>query len=91
MHKGTFVRGVCEDHPRLHIDPLPPYAPEFNPVEPVWNFAKDKRMANYPPPDLPALERRVCDCLEEARHDQDRLRSFLASTPLSWAGTSFIF
>ena len=57
-------------------------------MEPVWNYAKDKRMANYPPPDLPALEDRVCHCSEDVRHDQDRLRSLFASTPRSWAGTS---
>jgi transposase len=91
MHRGPFVRALCADHPRLSIDPLPPYAPELNPVEPAWNYAKDKRMANYPPADVPTLEARVCECLEEARHDQDRLRSFLVSTPLSWAGTSFNF
>jgi hypothetical protein len=34
---------------------LPPYAPELNPVEYVWEEIKYHQMANYAPADLEAL------------------------------------
>jgi transposase len=48
-HKGEQMRkalskgGALE---RVHLIPLPPYAPDFNPIEKVWNSAKDE-MANH--------------------------------------------
>lgn len=43
-HKGKLMRaalakdGLLE---RVHLIPLPPYAPDCNPIEHVWNTAKD--------------------------------------------------
>ena len=88
MHRGPCVRAVQRDHARrLWVEPFPPYAPELNPAEGVWNHAKDKELANFVPRALPELESAVCECLEVVRHDQDRLRSFLLGTPLSWNAT----
>ena len=88
MHGGPAVDAVRHDHPRLIVERMPPYAPELNPVEGVWNHAKDKELANFVPPTVPALHDAVCGCLEHVRHDQPRLRSFLHATPLSWRGTT---
>jgi hypothetical protein len=90
MHHGPAVRALQRDHPRLHVERLPAYAPELNPVEAVWNHVKYHELANFVPPDVPALLDAVCDRLAAARRDQDRLRSFLLSTPLSWTGTSLL-
>lgn len=88
MHRGPSVRAVQQDHAsRLWVEPFPPYAPELNPTEGVWNYAKDKELANFVPRAVPELESAVCHCLEEVRQDQDRLRSFLLGTPLSWSAT----
>jgi transposase len=88
MHRGPCVRAVQQDHPRLvWVEPFPPYAPELNPAEGVWNHSKDKKLANFVPREVPELESAVCHCLEEVRHDQDRLRSFFFATPLSWNAT----
>src|SRR5579864_1220797 len=44
-HKGVLMRqalskgGVLE---RVHLVNLPPYAPDYNPIEHVWNTTKDK-------------------------------------------------
>jgi putative transposase len=89
MHRGPFVHAVQQAHAHrlLDIEPFPPYAPELNPTEGVWNYTKDKELANFAPRDLPALDSAVCNCLHDVQHDQDRLRSFFLATPLSWSAT----
>jgi transposase len=90
MHRGQPMRELCQAFPRLHLHNLPPYAPELNPVEQLWNWCKDKQLANFAPHDVEELWAGAKLCLEDVRHDQDRLQSFLESTPLSWKGTGLI-
>jgi len=90
MHRGPALREVLRTHPRLTVQRLPPYAPELNPVEGVWNFAKDKELANFVPRDLDELHEAVRRCLCDVRRDQHRLRSFFHATPLSWHGTTLL-
>jgi len=43
-HKGNLIRhALSKGQPleRVHLIPLPPYAPDKNPIEHVWKFAKD--------------------------------------------------
>jgi putative transposase len=91
MHKGPCLRALCGDCPRLDLNPLPPYAPELNPVEYLWNFEKDKALSNFVPQDVRQLNAAVDDHLRAVRHDQSRLRSFFASTPLPWDGLTVFF
>lgn len=90
VHKGDPIRDLHQDFPRLDLNMLPPYAPELNPVEHVWNYEKDKRLSNYVPQNLTELNATICFCLSEVRHNQQRLRSFLAATPLPWDGLTII-
>jgi hypothetical protein len=89
-HKGDAIRALHRDYPRLTSHWLPPYAPELNPVEYLWNWCKDKQLCNFAAHDVPELESAACGCLEDARHDQQRLRSFFESSPLSWRRTGLI-
>jgi len=44
-HKGKlFQKALSKDGPleRVHLIPLPPYAPDCNPIERVWSYAKSK-------------------------------------------------
>jgi transposase len=91
MHRGDPMRALAADLPRLTVVPLPPYAPELNPVEPMWEHAKCEDLANFVPPCVPELEDAVCECLEAYRHDQRRLRSFLTATELPWGGLTGFF
>jgi hypothetical protein len=90
MHRGEAIRELCRDFDRLHLHDLPTYAPELNPVEYLWNWCKDKQLCNFTPHNVPELDTAACACLENARNDQQRLRSFFESSPLSWKGTGFI-
>jgi transposase len=86
MHRGDAMRDLQHDFPEVRLDPnlLPPYAPEFNPVEQLWNFCKDKELSNFTPHDVPELDGAVTNLLTTVRHDQSRLRSFFRAVPLSW-------
>jgi putative transposase len=90
MHRGPMLRQLREDFARLHLYNFPPYAPELNPPEYLWNWCKDKELANFVPHDVPQLDAAACACLEHVRHDQQRLRSFFESSPLPWQGTGLI-
>ena len=36
-HKGPLIRDLSSRYPRLHLERLPAYAPDLNPVEFVWS------------------------------------------------------
>ncbi len=84
MHRGDPMREVQRDFPRLDLNLLPPYAPELNPVEQLWNFAKDKELSNFVPHNVTEADVGVTKLLEGIHHDQFRLRSFYRATPLPW-------
>jgi len=83
MHKGPAVRQVLADYPRLSIEWLPPYAPELNPTECLWNHLKYGQLANFTTDSADTLDLVVSELLLEAKFDQHRLRSFYVATPLS--------
>jgi putative transposase len=47
-HRGNSVEELLSRTSRLHLEPFPPYAPELNPDEGVWNHLK-KTLANGRP------------------------------------------
>lgn len=82
MHQGPDIRQLQQDHPRLHFEQLPAYAPELNPVEYVWTYAKWGRLCNYAPPDPQTLDETVFIELHRIRRDQERLRGFWEGSDL---------
>jgi transposase len=55
-HKSPLVKAIAAANPRLRIHYLPPYAPDLNPVEPLWAMTKYHRMANHAIDNLEELE-----------------------------------
>ena len=47
-HRGDSVQELLARTTRLHLEPFPPYAPELNPDEGVWNHLKSS-LANGRP------------------------------------------
>lgn len=82
MHKGDEIREVLQEHPRLAIEFLPPYAPELNPTEYLWTHTKGEELANFAPRNVPELEARLWPILRSAQRSPRRLRSFLLQSPL---------
>jgi transposase len=44
-HQGKPLQKLLGQHPRLHLEHFPSYAPELNPDEGVWSLAK-RELAN---------------------------------------------
>jgi len=71
------VRLLQAAHPNwFEVEWLPPYAPDLNPVEMVWNHTKYGDLANFIPDDIHHLRQAVTDSLSNARSQPERLRSF---------------
>lgn len=66
----------------LSVEWLPPYAPDLNPVEAIWNHAKYSDLANRVPDDVFQL----CDLVGQSLNDQHfrppLLKSFLRRAQL---------
>jgi len=46
-HRSRLVRTWLEaQHGEVQMEFLPPYAPELNPVEQIWNYLKNRELAN---------------------------------------------
>ena len=85
LHRGEWFGLLEQDYAaRLTVHEFPPYAPELNPVEQLWNWVKDKELANYVPADLTELVLAVEHTIGLAARDQSRLRSFVEASELSW-------
>lgn len=65
----------------LHVEWLPGYAPDLNPVEAIWSHTKYSDLANYVANDVHHLLDAVGGSLNDLHYDQRLLRSFVA-----WAG-----
>jgi len=53
-HKGELFEELLRQHPRLHLENFPSYAPDLNPDEGVWSLAK-RKLANSCPKDIDEL------------------------------------
>ena len=82
MHQGDPIRELLRRIPRLELHSLPPYAPELNPVEQLWNYLKYHRFVNHAPLDIGTLNKDVKRHLHCIRRKPDRLHAFLAACNL---------
>ena len=55
-HQSPLIRALCARHPRLHLEWLPAYAPDHNPVESLWSYLKHARLPNFVPASLSHLD-----------------------------------
>jgi putative transposase len=74
-HKGPIIRKFLARNRRLRLELLPPWAPELNPVEPVWSWLKYGELANYVPDGVEPLDTEIIDRLLALKFDPDLLRS----------------
>jgi transposase len=53
IHRAKLVRAYLESlHGAIHVERLPAYAPEVNPVECLWGYWKRTELANFCPKNL---------------------------------------
>lgn len=81
IHRGDRIRELCRRFPRLHLELLPPYAPDLNPDEEVWSFAKGL-LSNGRPEDLAELHTALVGALRRLGRSQRRLRSCIHRSDL---------
>ena len=81
IHKGTAIRQVLSDNPRLHTQFFPKYAPELNPAEQVWNEFKG-RTANSLPLDKQDIRNSLHANKRRVQRSQDKLRSLILASEL---------
>ena len=76
MHKGEPIRELLREYPRLTIVRLPPYCPDFNPVEYLWSWLKYGQLPNFAAADAQELDEAVRGRLVAAQGDAELLSGF---------------
>jgi len=74
-HKGPVIREFLSRNRRLRLEMLPPWAPDYNPVEPVWSWLKFGELANFTPDGIDPLGDEIIDRLVELKFDPELLRA----------------
>lgn len=87
VHRAAVRRWMASrsrNAPRAVVEWLPPYAPDLNPVEQIWNNGKRRDLANLTPTDVADLRRHVRRSLIGQRNRPNLLASFFdhAGLPL---------
>lgn len=83
IHRRSEVKQWIRNHPRLHVEPFPAYAPELNPAEYVWNQA-DRALANSAPMDVLQLNGMLRNSVRRIRGSQKLLWSCIYASDLPW-------
>jgi transposase len=76
MHKGEPIRDLLRRYPRLSVERLPPYAPELNPVEFLWEHLKYDELVNFAAQDAWELDREAQGILDGVSRQRQRLQGF---------------
>lgn len=80
-HRGAQIREFLKGKRRLHLEALPPYAPELNPAEGIWSQAKNT-LANGRPDLVEELRLHLVDTLDDIRSSQSNLRACIHKSDL---------
>lgn len=80
-HQGEPLQKLLGQHPRLRIEHFPAYAPELNPDEGVWSFAK-RELANSCPKNVDELMEDVIGSIERLKTSREKLRGCVLQSEL---------
>jgi transposase len=83
VHRSAARRLAQRFARRLRIEWLPPYAPDLNPDEQVWNRTKYTDLANFIPENIDQLAISVGESLRRTHAQQTLLRSFFKHAGLA--------
>jgi len=77
VHRSRAVRDfVAGTNGQIHLEYLPAYAPELNPVEYIWGYAKQHELPNFCPKDFGQLSRAARSALCRMRRRPPLVESF---------------
>lgn len=77
MDGAGWHQGLTEPTNMLLVK-LPPYSPELNPVEHIWDEVRERYFHNRVFDSLQALEDHLVTALSEMEQDHERVRSIVA-------------
>jgi transposase len=82
--KARVVKAWLAEHPQVVVEDFPAHAPDADPDEWVWSWAKYGKLCNLCPADVEHLFDDVWGALEELQHKPGLLASFVmdAGVPL---------
>ncbi|MGH7592842.1 MAG: IS630 family transposase [Gemmatimonadales bacterium] len=83
IHDPKSLSDLLRKYPRLHLEYLPAYAPQLNPVEAAWHAAK-LPLANGRPEDIYDLGRALLSSLRKAGGSQPTLRGCVLQSELPY-------
>jgi len=83
-HRSRKVKKFLKKHPRFLPYPLPPYCPELNPDEGVWNWTKSKDLANICADDPDDMVHYVRGSLRKMQKRKHLHKWCLYETDLKW-------
>ena len=76
-HRSGLVRDHIESLDGwIHVEYLPPYAPELNPVEYIWGYWKQHELPNFCPKDFTELSYEARCALRRMRRRPTLVQSF---------------
>jgi transposase len=81
-HRHRQVRDYLERHRQWQVEWLPPYAPDLNPQEQVWNYLKYGRLSNFAPHDVEQIRRRVRQHTQQAARRPQLLKNLFPNSRL---------
>jgi transposase len=81
IHHARGLEDFLSHYPRLHLEKLPAYAPELNPIEAAWHAVKHP-LANGRPDNIPELGSALLASLRNARDSQRVLRGCIIQSDL---------
>jgi transposase len=73
-HTSKMTKAFIESRPRLHVFYLPPYSPDWNPDEKVWNHLKNHELKAHQATNKQELYKLTEEKLENMSDDQDLLQ-----------------
>ncbi len=75
--RSKAVKVYLAKHPEIVTEDFPGYAPDANPDEGVWGYAKYHRLPNYAPEDTGELRVRLWEELSALSQRPDLLKAFI--------------
>lgn len=81
-HRSAVRRLRERGAPWLHVEWLPAYAPELNPVEPLWSRAKFTDLATFVPEHIDHLRDSVIEAVGDLHFRPSLLKSFFHAANL---------
>ena len=86
VHKSTKVRQFVESTDgKLKLFYLPPYSPELNPDEQVWNFLKNHNMGKKVVKNKVGFKKKILSCLKSLQRSTNKIMSFFREANVRYA------